>query len=85
MTDAVETAPRQNNILRFIKSNIRQYALLLSLLVIMVYFNFATNGVLFLPLNLTNLVLQNSYIVIMALGMLSVSYTHLTLPTNREV
>jgi len=70
VTDAVETTPRQNNILRFIKSNIRQYALLLSLLVIMVYFNFATNGVLFMPLNLTNLVLQNSYIVIMALGML---------------
>ncbi len=51
-------------------SNIRDYGLLLSLIVIMVFFQFMTNGTLFKPLNLTNLVLQNSYIVIMALGML---------------
>ena len=31
-----------------------------------------TNGVLLKPLNLTNLFLQNSYIIIMALGMLLV-------------
>lgn len=73
MTEIAEVAPHSNaNILRFVKSNIRQYALLLSLLVLMIYFEIATNGVLFLPLNLTNLVLQNSYIVIMALGMLLV-------------
>jgi putative multiple sugar transport system permease protein len=70
MTEAIETAPRSNDMMRFFKSNIRQYALLLSLLVIMIYFEVSTNGVLFMPLNLTNLVLQNSYIVIMALGML---------------
>ena len=34
-----------------------------------------TDGVLMRPLNLTNLVLQNSYIVIMALGMLMVIVT----------
>ena len=54
----------------FVKRNIRHYALLLSLIVIMLYFEVATDGVLFMPLNLTNLILQNSYIVIMALGML---------------
>ncbi len=70
MTEAIETARRNNDMMRFFKSNIRQYALLLSLLVIMIYFEVSTNGVLFMPLNLTNLVLQNSYIVIMALGML---------------
>ena len=31
-----------------------------------------TNGILFRPVNITNLVLQNSYVVIMALGMLLV-------------
>ncbi|MFN8829740.1 MAG: multiple monosaccharide ABC transporter permease [Labrys sp. (in: a-proteobacteria)] len=70
MTEVTEKATGQNDVIRFIKSNIRQYALLLSLLVIMVFFQIATGGVLFMPLNLTNLVLQNSYIVIMALGML---------------
>ncbi len=54
----------------FVKANIRDYALLLSLIAIMVFFQFATNGILFTPLNMTNIILQNSYIVIMALGML---------------
>jgi putative multiple sugar transport system permease protein len=54
----------------FIKANIRDYALLLSLIAIMIFFQFATKGILFTPLNMTNIILQNSYIVIMALGML---------------
>ncbi len=70
MTDT--TAPAQSNIMRFVKANIRDYALLLSLLAIMVFFQFTTNGTLFKPVNMTNLILQNSYIVIMALGMLLV-------------
>src|SRR3978361_174987 len=54
----------------FWKSNLRDYGLLGSLLVIMAFFEFLTGGVLLAPVNITNLVLQNSYIVIMALGML---------------
>ena len=46
--------------------------MLLALIAIMVFFQFMTDGTLLKPLNLTNLVLQNSYIVIMALGMLLV-------------
>jgi len=45
---------------------------LVALVVIMAFFQFQTNGVLMKPLNLTNLFLQNSYIIIMALGMLLV-------------
>jgi putative multiple sugar transport system permease protein len=59
----------------FVKSNLRQYGMLLSLFAIMVFFQIATDGTLMRPLNLTNLVLQNSYIVIMALGMLLVIVT----------
>ena len=65
-------AAAQPDFLRFVKNNIRDYALLLSLLVIMVFFQYTTNGTLFKPVNMTNLILQNSYIVIMALGMLLV-------------
>jgi putative multiple sugar transport system permease protein len=54
----------------YIRHNIRDYALLLALIVIMVFFQVATNGILFRPVNLTNVVLQQSYVVIMALGML---------------
>lgn len=59
----------------FLKANLRQYGMLLSLALIMLFFEIATNGTLLRPLNLTNLVLQNSYIVIMALGMLMVIVT----------
>ena len=54
------------------RSNLREYGLMIALVVIMVLFQILTDGTLFKPLNLTNLVLQNSYIVIMALGMLLV-------------
>ena len=56
--------------LKFIQANIRDYVLLIALLAIMIYFQFSTNGTLFMPVNMTNIILQNSYIVIMALGML---------------
>ncbi|WP_374569419.1 multiple monosaccharide ABC transporter permease [Ideonella sp.] len=56
----------------FLKKNLREYGMLLSLVAIMVFFQIMTEGTLLQPLNLTNLVLQNSYIVIMALGMLLV-------------
>jgi putative multiple sugar transport system permease protein len=55
-----------------LKDNLRDYGLVLALIAIMVFFQWQTNGVLFKPVNLTNLVLQNSYIIIMALGMLLV-------------
>jgi putative multiple sugar transport system permease protein len=55
-----------------LKENLRDYGLVLALIAIMVFFQFTTNGTLFKPVNLTNLVLQNSYIIIMALGMLLV-------------
>ncbi|HEY0791865.1 MAG TPA: multiple monosaccharide ABC transporter permease [Chthoniobacterales bacterium] len=54
------------------QSNFREYGLMIALVAIMVFFQFMTDGTLFKPLNLTNLVLQNSYVIIMALGMLLV-------------
>lgn len=59
----------------FLKKNLRDYGMLISLFAIMVFFEFVTDGTLLRPLNLTNLVLQNSYIVIMSLGMLMVIVT----------
>ena len=56
----------------FLKNNVREYGMLLSLVAIMAFFQYMTDGTLLKPLNLTNLILQNSYIVIMALGMLLV-------------
>lgn len=53
-------------------NNIRQYGMVIALVAIMIFFQIVTDGTLMKPVNLTNLVLQNSYIVIMALGMLLV-------------
>ena len=58
--------------MEFLKHNFREYGMLITLVAIMVFFQYMTEGTLMQPLNLTNLVLQNSYIVIMALGMLMV-------------
>ncbi|MBX3597990.1 MAG: sugar ABC transporter permease [Rhizobiaceae bacterium] len=55
-----------------ITANLREYGLIIALIAIMLFFQYMTNGVLFRPVNLTNIVLQNSYIVVMALGMLLV-------------
>ena len=52
-----------------LKTNVRQYAMLIALIAIMIYFQIATNGILFMPMNVTNLVLQNSYVLILAIGM----------------
>jgi putative multiple sugar transport system permease protein len=57
------------------KNNIRQYGMLIALVVIMAFFQVLTNGTLFKPVNLTNLLLQNSYIIIMAIGMLLIIIT----------
>ncbi|MDE2605982.1 MAG: sugar ABC transporter permease [Burkholderiales bacterium] len=58
--------------LTFLKAHLREYGMLLSLVAIMAFFEYMTGGTLMEPLNVTNLILQNSYIVIMALGMLLV-------------
>ncbi len=55
-----------------LRRNVRQYGMLVALLAIMAFFQVRTEGVLLKPLNITNLILQNSYIVIMAIGMLLV-------------
>ncbi len=57
---------------QFVKGHLREYGILIALVVIMAFFQVATGGILLKPVNLTNLILQNSYIVIMAVGMLLV-------------
>ena len=56
----------------YIARHIREYGLLFALIAIMVFFQIVTGGTLLRPVNITNLFLQNSYIIIMALGMLLV-------------
>ena len=54
------------------KENITQYSMIIALVGIMIFFQIASGGILLKPLNITNLILQNSYILILAIGMLLV-------------
>ncbi|HLW22298.1 MAG TPA: sugar ABC transporter permease, partial [Sphaerochaetaceae bacterium] len=54
----------------YLKNNIRQYGMVIALVFIMLLFQVLTNGILFRPMNITNLILQNSYVLILAVGML---------------
>jgi ABC-type xylose transport system, permease component len=64
-----------SNIKSILKNNIREYAMVLALAVIMLLFEVLTGGVLFMPLNTTNIILQNSYVLILSVGMLLVILT----------
>lgn len=55
---------------KILKDNMRQYSMIIALVVIMAFFQVLTDGVLLKPMNITNLVLQNSYVFILAIGML---------------
>ena len=57
------------------RNNIREYGMLIALIAVMLFFQVQTHGILFKPVNITNLVLQNSYIITMALGMLLIIVT----------
>ncbi|CQR55379.1 MULTISPECIES: multiple monosaccharide ABC transporter permease [Paenibacillus sonchi group] len=57
------------------KKNIRQYGMIIALIFISVFFQILTDGILLKPLNVTNLILQNSYILVLAIGMVLVIIT----------
>jgi putative multiple sugar transport system permease protein len=52
--------------------NIRQSGIYVAFVLIVVLFNFLTNGILLMPQNVTNIVVQNSYVLILAIGMVIV-------------
>lgn len=57
------------------KKNIRQYGMIIALIFISIFFQILTDGILLKPLNVTNLILQNSYILVLAIGMVLVIIT----------
>ena len=69
--ESTDTTAKQS-IGRYLVTHMREYGLLFALIAIMAFFQFQTGGTLLKPVNITNLFLQNSYIIIMALGMLVV-------------
>ncbi|MDD2560993.1 MAG: sugar ABC transporter permease [Eubacteriales bacterium] len=50
--------------------NLKQFVMLIALVVIIVLFQLMTNGTLLKPMNVFNLINQNAYVVVLAVGML---------------
>ncbi len=72
VTPAADSTESATSPFVFLRRHLREYGILFALIAIMGFFQIATGGILLKPVNITNLILQNSYIVIMAIGMLMV-------------
>ncbi|MBJ6363034.1 multiple monosaccharide ABC transporter permease [Paenibacillus sp. GCM10012307] len=59
-------------LVKMFRNNMRQYGMLVALALIMILFQILSDGILLRPLNVTNLILQNSYILVLAIGMVLV-------------
>ena len=59
-------------LMRLALGNVRQFGMLAALVLGLIFFQFTTNGVMLKSLNVTNIFLQNGYIMVMVLGMLLV-------------
>lgn len=57
-------------VVNLLRGNLRQYVMIIALTVVIILFQILTDGILLRPLNISNLILQNSYILILATGML---------------
>ncbi len=55
-----------------VRKNFRQYGMVVALVLIVILFQIWTSGILLKPLNVTNIVQQNGYILILAIGMVIV-------------
>ena len=55
-----------------LRGNVRQYGMIIALAAIVILFQITTEGVLLKPLNVSNLVVQNAQILILAIGMVIV-------------
>jgi putative multiple sugar transport system permease protein len=64
-----------SDIKTLIKTNIRNYSMFIILLLIMGIFGFLTRGTNFLPRNFVNVFFQNSYVLILAVGMVMIIIT----------
>lgn len=64
--------PGRSEILRLAFGNVRQFGMLAALVVGVLLFQLTTGGVMLKSLNVTNIFLQNGYIMVMVLGMLLV-------------
>ncbi|MBP1969290.1 putative multiple sugar transport system permease protein [Virgibacillus natechei] len=64
-----------DGIKQFVSNNMRKFGMIIALVGITILFQILTGGILLTPLNITNIIMQNSYIIILAIGMMLVIIT----------
>lgn len=83
MNRTTSSLPRLRGLLQ---GRTRQYGMAIALVAIIILFQVLTGGLLLTPLNVTNLIMQNSYILILAIGMMLVIITgHIDLSVGSVV
>ena len=53
-----------------VKAFVKKYTMVIALVAVFILFGLLTHGRLFYPQNMSNLMLQNSYVLVLACGML---------------
>lgn len=66
------TTSSRQTLLQALRENLRNYSMFIILAAIMIGFAILTNGVNLVPRNVTNIFIQNSYILVLAVGMVMV-------------
>ncbi len=61
---------RSGSMTDVVLQNLRKYGILFAMIVVVIVFEFTTKGVLLRPINVARMIMQNSYILIMAIGMM---------------
>ncbi len=73
LTEKVGPAPsRVTNAISHVVTDLGKNGIFLALIAVVVLFSFLTNGILLRPQNISNLIVQNGYILILAIGMVMV-------------
>lgn len=61
-----------NSAIKYLTGQLRQIGIFIALIVIVVLFQILTQGVLLNPQNVSNVIVQNSYVLILAIGMVMI-------------
>ena len=69
---APRSKPGTRNMFGYLASQLREVGLVIALIIIVLFFQISTSGITLRPINVSNLVIQNSYILILAIGMVMV-------------
>jgi putative multiple sugar transport system permease protein len=83
---STETKTTEISLQRLIGQNLQQYGIIGALVIIVVFFQIVTGGLLLMPNSFVNLIQQNAYVLLLAMGMVMIIVdTHIDLSVGSQV